>query len=420
MVITMALQLSGDLNRQAFVDAVNTSVRNHVLLRSVVVGRGRSLSWRPSSLQPTVDWVDGVASAAPPVPYIDIKKSIGLQIRVEWTPARSVAYFFMHHACCDGISSIRFIAEVLSRYGTKAGDGTNSYPLPAIDQNVLSQRSAVMTSDKVRPKRWDFIREVTNIFIRDAQVLRPSAVRLPGQSGRAIITRTLPRSMVRGLRSEARKLGVTLNDVCTAEFARTLVRWNRQAKSDLAGRFRLMVPLSMRLPKHDLMPAANCISYLPIEFPSVDMSDRAAVVQAVHARTSYALSCNFGLAFLKGMQLARRVSLLLRRFTGEKRKLCTAVLASVGDVRRHVPPGFPQSHGRLLAGNVRVDRVDGVAPIRPNSAIAISFGTYAGEMIFNMRADASVFSDRDADALLDSFVAGLESVCDIETAKVAA
>ncbi|MFK7821804.1 MAG: hypothetical protein AB8G99_24105 [Planctomycetaceae bacterium] len=419
MVITMALQLTGDLKQDLFGVAINESLENHPLLRSIVVGKKLRLSWQPTDSRPAVDWSNGISKNAPPVPYVDLTQTIGLQVRGEWTEGRSVVYFFFHHACCDGISSVRFIAEVLSRYGRLEAN-PDTLPLPVFQHEQLLRRDEVKSQDKLRPRASVFIKEVTTIFTKRALRLRQSAVRVAEDQGRAIITRTLPRFSVRQLRSAASQLGVSLNDLCTAEFARTLKEWNGTNCGTGAGRLRLIVPVSTRLPKHDEMSAANCISYLPIEFNPAEMSDAAVVARAVHARTAAALDCNFGLLFLKALSVARHLPWVLGWFTARKRRLCTAIFASVGDIRRHVPVGFSQSQGRLVAGNIRVDRIDGVAPIRPNTAVAVSCGTYAGDMIFNLRADSAILSNDDADMLLDSFVAQLQSHCQPQTAKVAA
>lgn len=421
MVITMALHIHGDLNRKRFCEACANALENHLLLRSVVVGRGRKLEWRSSNVRPKTEWVNESQPSSPPVPYIDLRKSIGIRTRVEWTQQRSVVYFFLHHACCDGISALRFIADVLAHYATMSATKAMRPSLPAFRTELLPERSPLSAGQRTTVSLRQFVKEVAKIVLRGSANLRSSRVRIANKPNRSVVTRTLPRSSVRELRQAANRLGVTTNDLCASEFACVLADWNKAESKIGAGPLRLILPLSLRQPEHDEMPATNCISYLPIEFSADDATDADSLARRFHARTTSSLASNFGLVFLKTLALGRRIPGALPWFVGLRRRLCTAVFANVGDVRRSIPTQFPQSQGRIVAGDIRVDRIDGVAPIRPNTAIAISIGTYAGDLIVNMQADPAVLSNRDADALLDSLMRRLESRCHrVEGIKVAA
>ncbi len=330
-------------------------------------------------------------------------------MRVEWTLKQSVVYFFIHHACCDGISAIRFITEVLARYARRVDGGGDTPDLPAIRPALLTRRTKVELADGRRPAWIQFVTEITRILTRGSANVRRSTVRVANEPGRAIVTRTLPRSAVRDLRQVAARLGVTVNDICASEFGCVLADWNKSAGT--SGPIRFILPLSLRSPEHDLMPAANCISYLPIEFSISEARDNDSLARKFHQRTAAALECNFGLVFLKALRWGRRLPGVLPWFVSSRRRLCTAVFANVGDVRRSILTRFPQSQGRLIAGNIRVDRIDGVAPIRPHTALAVSIGTYAGELVLNMRADPETLSQRDADALFDALLSRLKRRC---------
>ena len=84
------------------------------------------------------------------------------------------------------------------------------------------------------------------------------------------------------------------------------------------------------------------------------------------------------------------------------------MLANIGDIRRRFMGRFPLNNGRWIAGNVLVERLTGVAPVRPNTRAAVSIGEYAGELSISLRTDAAMISVPDSQRFLDEFVEALE------------
>ena len=114
--------------------------------------------------------------------------------------------------------------------------------------------------------------------------------------------------------------------------------------------------------------------------------------------------------FLKCVRFLRRVPGLLSLLLRTKSCFGSIVLAYVGDVRRLFSGRLPLHHGKWVAGNVTIERIDGVAPLRPNTRAAMSIGTYAGEMIVNLRTDRAALSQADAADFLAQFAARLERI----------
>jgi len=119
---------------------------------------------------------------------------------------------------------------------------------------------------------------------------------------------------------------------------------------------------------------------------------------------------NEGAAMLCGFALARWIPGLF----GLSRKLqpdfASVVMTNVGEVRRVFGNRFPLKQGRAIAGNVVIQGVDGIAPVRENTNLAIAFGTYGGEMIVHLNRNTQLFSESDADKLLASLVDRLSSL----------
>src|SRR5262249_44364244 len=70
---------------------------------------------------------------------IDLNHEQGVRFWVRADSARARLVFEFHHACCDGVSGLRFVAELLAVYAAKTGGP--SADLPQLDPTLLEQRS---------------------------------------------------------------------------------------------------------------------------------------------------------------------------------------------------------------------------------------------------------------------------------------
>src|SRR5690606_10598034 len=86
----------------------------------------------------------------------------------------------------------------------------------------------------------------------------------------------------------------------------------------------------------------------------------------------------------------------------------TTVLTNLGDLgaRVKLPIG---GAGRMTAGNLTLDAVELIAPIRPLTQVTFSALTYASQLTLGMHYDRRVLSGEEAGDLLRMFVARLQA-----------
>ena len=87
---------------------------------------------------------------------------------------------------------------------------------------------------------------------------------------------------------------------------------------------------------------------------------------------------------------------LIPLFLGRRHSFATAVLSFGGRLLAHSP--LPRSGRRLVAGNIVIEHLSGVPPIRPLTRAAIGIGIYDERMIVNVRCDPQHFSRDDTRA----------------------
>jgi len=170
------------------------------------------------------------------------------------------------------------------------------------------------------------------------------------------------------------------------------------------------MPVSMRTPAHDEISVANVLSYVFHSYRRYQLCRTDLLLSAIHQKSYQMINRNEGAAMLCGFALARWIPGLF----GLSRKLqpdfASVVMTNVGEVRRVFGNRFPLKQGRAIAGNVVIQGVDGIAPVRENTNLAIAFGTYGGEMIVHLNRNTQLFSESDADKLLASLVDRLSSL----------
>jgi len=89
--------------------------------------------------------------------------------------------------------------------------------------------------------------------------------------------------------------------------------------------------------------------------------------------------------------------------------LSSAVFSNIGDPTRRFSSRLPRRDGRLVVGNLLVDDITGVPPLRPHTRATFFSCTYRRRLTVSVRCDRAYFSDQDAVRLLDIYVRHLRS-----------
>lgn len=430
MVFVVVAYLSGPMLRDELESAVHDTVRDHPLFACRVHRLpGRGWCWVPADATVKFEWrkLDRApdVSDAIEIRAINLRQECGLQVVVDsnGTDSRMVAY--LHHSCCDGIGGLQFIGEVLARYGRMtAPPGARPPEFEPPVGDLLTQREQFDTSraktERHKRSRKRLLGKIRRLIFRKPAPLNPlsePSASAQQTSGRAIRTRMLPRTLSRGLRAFAARRNVSVNDVCIWEMMLQIHDWQHRAGQAAAADpwIRVSVPISMRTIEHQSMPACNMVSYAFVTRRDSECRDPDALLASVHQQTSDMLFNREGIVALKFLGLVRKVPGLMKLLLSWKSCFCTVVLANVGDVRKRFSGRFPLRQGRWIAGNVVVENLCGVAPVRPNTRAAVTVGDYGDQFGVHLRTDDTVFSHRDAELFLTEFTDRLLRLVDPES-----
>ena len=423
MSIVLIARLKGDLRRAVFEESVEFALRRHPLLMSKISKvRGLGWCWIPvENPSPQMSWVENEDGLQPPDhERIDLTREIGLRIWVSKTPDAAELVFEFHHACTDGIGGVQFIGDLLACYGQKTSvEGAEAPEIEPIQIDRLKARSNFSSDAGEAPSKkvscpMMLSRKLLKLLRRQPVPLAVS--RKANSIGTflsfpAIAGRIIERPVVQQLKVVAARKGVELNDLYLMEMFQTIREWNRRYGNGNDRQWlRIGMPTSLRTPLHDQMPAANVVSYMFLTRLASDCTNPDETLADIHRRTSTIVNERQGRSIAIGLKYVLKVPGLLWCLLRLNRCFTSVILTNVGDIRRQFTARFPLKQGRCVAGNVTLDVLTGAVPVRPNTRLSTSVGTYAGNLYINMHCDPLSFTREQSEELADLFVERLKQM----------
>lgn len=421
MVMILRIHLAGCIHEEHFTAALQTILPQNPLLQSQLQESDGQLRWQfipdaPLPLQIVHNYREEPSEDCQQR-AIDLRRECGAYFELRRSEKQSILICHFHHACVDGLGAIRFLADVFAEYGCAVSDNDSNRPATRkINHKTLLSRGIIPAISRAggRQVRWtEWLKGPLRFLAgRVYSIPRRSRQPWPNRPAASVMnTRVLSKPVVRALKRLAGAQGMSTNDLCMMVYVQQLNRWTvsdpRARSNDL---FRILMPISTRTADHDDISAANMISYVFQPILRRQCTDPTALARAIHNKSTQMLHDNESAVVLKLFSLLRRAPALFGVSQRLQPTFATAVLANVGELRRVFGSRFPLHRGKVVAGNVLVDRIDGIAPLRRNTNVVISFGSYAGELILNLRANPDIMTSDESNRFLDRVVQHLTAL----------
>ncbi len=407
------LRFSGMLDREWVEAAIQKAIARHPILRSTVSkNAGRTHSWIEccaSQIKPD-HWVADSINDYPPASYFDLKESIGTRI---WLVEREAVHDIViqvHHACSDALGLCQLIEDFLLAYAQEAGE-LNDAPWEPLNNDCLSSRNCFgITIGKflrMLPGLTLGLHVVFKFFCRKAQPLAPRFGGNPGKKVAAVFpspqTFDFDSEETSEIRAVARRYGVTVNDLLARDLMLAIHSWRTaHGLANADDWIRFFVPVNQRSKDDSLRSASNIMSAVFLERTPRQMSDPENLLNSIHREMNAIKRSKLGFLFTAATMGLNRLPRFRKYVLYRDECASTCVFSNIGVILSRTP--LPRRDEKIVMGDIVLEGIDFIAPLRPQTAAAFCVYTYAGRLSVNLHFDTTAISNCQADQLLGILV----------------
>lgn len=421
------LRFSGHLDRGAFEAALTNAVQRHPLLRATVDRTSRRRprwidhpDWRPE-----VRWqAETNRFGFPAATYIDLTHEPGTRV---WVVDRDNGHDVMlqaHHCCADALGMSKVFEDLLIGYAINQGGSENNVSLPSLAPDRLIQRGAPgLTAWKLL--RMAHKQAIGLLGAREFAMHSPVPLAGPiSPIDEAAPPPTFPNplaydlspSETKGLITAAKSQRVTVNDLLARDLFLAVGSWRQNGGigSDQDW-LRFSIPMNLRRAADERMPMANSVSMVFLDRQPCSLTDPGDLLKSIHEQMGLIRRLQLQYTFILSLGVSRLIPGGLARSTAADKCQSTSCLSNLGPVLTGTP--LPRRDGRIVSGNVVLESVDYVIPLRPHLHTAFCVYTYAGRLRILMHFDPRVIAAEQSEALLEMYIQQVRRTIDIPYAS---
>jgi len=410
------LHFSGRIDERALEAAVRTIMPRHPLLCSRLVSQGRRMYWEAvDDPMPEITCIEGPTGGSfPRTRNQDLRQEIGIKLFVVRDEASSDLTLQIHHACADGAGMFVFANDLLIAYARQMGVKSRRLQLPEFDPARLAQRGSYGLSlwklVKMLPRQMVGLAGVRQFLSRSPVAVLPHDVLPcddpPPAHYPATRTHTFSAEETARLRQAAKQTGSTVKDLLIRDVFLTLGTWRAENDvEDDEAWLRMMVPFNLRTNSDRSLSAANIVSSVFLDRRGQDFEQPKALLESVQDEMNLIKDNKLGYTFILSLKVFSLLPNGLKNNARQDRCSSSCIFTNMGRPLIRCP--LPREEGRLAAGNVRLERIDGTAPLRPYNCVTFNASEYARRLTFILHYDARIISDAQADDLMATFVSRL-------------
>lgn len=416
MAFIIQHEYSGDLDRNAFEIALEETLERHPFFRAIIrpAKQQRDCWVKAGDRKPEVNWGElGEPIELPEGEHLDIRNKIGLRIWIRKNRQRAFVVWQFHHAVCDGIGAYEFMGDVLWSYSRQTCDNPPNAPVDLPAQG-LKGRGLGNLEKYLDKTKWDLFKETSwgelsrYVFQKIAplaQVRKAPASDKPLALFPGFHSFDFDKQQYRAIRLAAQDRGQTTNELLLEHLFYSLERWNKEHEpSHKCGTIGVLLPMDLREVNDKKMPAANHVTYAFLRRNPKEFVDKQKFASGLRKELLSLKHERHDTKFMNLIFRGWKFPKLTHKVLGFHRCFATAVLSHIGDPTKRFHVEFPREKGALRVGNLLLEDISGVPPMRSKTYVTIAIVTYRRVLKICLRCHPNMFSDEDAQKFLDTYV----------------
>jgi NRPS condensation-like uncharacterized protein len=420
MVYPQILELTGKLQRPAFEKALRLALDRHPLFESRLSLNAQGVPyWRASNKHSVkVTWRSAPAKSLGVGAYrLHLPRTAGARIIVDEYDGRTTLHFLWHHAFTDGLGSFRMIGDLLAFYALQI-DPAAAVSVVPMERHRLKGRGEPMLWGPeldVKPVTASdmMMTIVSPVVAKEAMALagaRRARFDQPRQPFPGLILKDYDPKSFAAIRKAAENKGLTAHELLSFCTYRFVAKWNQAHGRTRNGLIRVAIPVDLRGRGDEATPASNIVGMFYPSIPVDECLDDERLLQRVKSDAIRARTEQPAPRLNQALRLGYAIPKLVAASFRGNRCMSTCVLSNVGDPSRRLTATLPRRDGKLVAGDVTVENMYGISPLRRGTRLAIGVQSYNRRLTLSMRTDPYRFDLKDTQRMMDEFVAVIESV----------
>ncbi|HUV52121.1 MAG TPA: condensation domain-containing protein [Dehalococcoidia bacterium] len=342
---------------------------------------------------------------------MDIKRGFPIKVfLIRKGVTASTLVFVFHHSAIDGIRAVRFIDEVISSYENVTTDKSlSSRDIPIRHKGDALIELARCERPATKRFYWNMLYYMFHFLLttpfshsaRICHIRSGQSAEIYFCSGRVNSTET------REIKSKAKSVGGTVNDILLAACFRTIEKWNR-LHGKQSKKISIMVPVDIA-PQEVHPVSTNQVSFLSVSTLPMDRSDPTQLLKKVNTQTVSALKqsrgCTFSYVYF---------SYVLSRFPLAFMKVFAKYVKFpvYADTVLHSNLGirtlYGNRRGETGKGSFRVTDIVGLGPVITAMGMFLVIITYNQSLGIDLCYKTSCFSKEKAQKFLDLYLAEIK------------
>lgn len=405
MTFIIEFELSGEIDREAFQTAFDLALLRHPILRSMIrpAKSNRDCWVSVDQYDSQIEWggIDEPIFVEGAGAYIDLRREIGVRVWGRNDQKRALIFAAFHHTATDGIGAYQFFGDVFWFYAKEMG--AENAPLVKLDPQDLRKRLRANVSPELLASKDD-----EKLSHDVAQPLAGKNGAQDTTSARFLFPRflshTFDKAEYRELRLKAQEDGQTVNDRLLETLLMTLADWNEVHADNHVGEICINMPLDLRQAEHPPFSAINVVTCSFIRRSHEQIRDREGLSRYLREESLRVKHTRLNSPF---MRLLVQSPVDLRDAETSYRSndcLATAIFSNTGDQSRRFQADLPREKGCVRCGNLLLEDMTGVSPLRDKTRLAVGILTYKRVLKVAIRTDPFHFTASDSQELLDLYM----------------
>ena len=430
MSIIARLRFTGQLDRRATTEALETVVARHPLLRAKVrkTPAGR-MEWIASADRPpAISWIDGPGhNRLPSMQPINLFAEPGLRSWATADSQGSSLVWQVHHAACDGKAVFQALDDFVRSYARISAGEQSAIELSPCDPQTLYGRGSfgltVRKYLRILPVQVMGLSRVRMFFMRRPVPLLKRIAAISGELPAGfpdVKVGNLEVEEVQKLSAAVADAKVTANDWLLREFFVAVDDFRARHQTTTRDEWiRCSVPMNLRHELDNRMPAANVVSMVFLDRTPKQIADSAGLLRSIHEEMDLIRRHQLGLIFVVSLWGLRLLPGGLVKWVDRDCCEATCVLSNLGRAMADSPlPRHSESSERIVAGNVVLDGIDFFAPVRNGTAVSMALIYYAGGLQLCMHYDSRQITEAQADDLMATYLRKIRTSIDMASRSV--